>query len=603
MIIDWRKSIKKIFAGLFLLTTAVPAQYNLKCDYLINPENAILYADSCAKFWFKSYDTTYGGFFENVTRDGTPSGTTKTMLGQSRTAYAMARAFMLTGDSTYLSYARGALDFMYENAWDSVNTGWYNEMNQKGEINPTGQENNRKWSFMQHYALLGICAMVDATHNEVDKEILLKGRKTLDENLWDSRQGFEGYYNEANIDWQNPGGKGFTPTMDGITTHALNMYLLTGSDEYKQRLIKMADNVIDYIYPAMSEFNYGYPEEYTSDWAPVLSNTYVFTGHMLKSAWCLTRAYLIEPKQEYIDFSNTILEEVLAKGYDSQYGGCYKEYNGETGTRYDNNKEWWELEQMFTSGIMNYYLTKDERFLQMADESMEFYKKYFVDHQYGEVYQTTNRTGSPTTTQKASYWKAGYHSIELGYYVYLYTNLYLHKNPVHLYYKIDASDSAKALMLYPLAIEDSCLKITNVTLNEEEYTDFLSDKRVLNIPQNIGGIFKVTFENIVPVDVEHTLQANITGFELKQNYPNPFNPSTVIKYSIPSGLNNTMVVLKVFDVMGREVSTLVNKPKSSGMHQVTFDASEISGGLSSGVYIYQLKAGSFTEAKKLLILK
>lgn len=94
----------------------------------------------------------------------------------------------------------------------------------------------------------------------------------------------------------------------------------------------------------MNDFQYGYPEEINSNWQPILSNTYVFTGHLLKSAWCLMRAYLIESKKEYIDFSTTILDEVLVQGYDSVYGGYYKEYNGATGQRYDTNKEWWELE-------------------------------------------------------------------------------------------------------------------------------------------------------------------------------------------------------------------------------------------------------------------
>lgn len=71
----------------------------------------------------------------------------------------------------------------------------------------------------------------------------------------------------------------------------------------------------------MNDFQYGYPEEINSNWQPILSNTYVFTGHLLKSAWCLMRAYLIESKKEYIDFSTTILDEVLVQGYDSVYGG------------------------------------------------------------------------------------------------------------------------------------------------------------------------------------------------------------------------------------------------------------------------------------------
>lgn len=245
----------------------------------------------------------------------------------------------------------------------------------------------------------------------------------------------------------------------------------------------------------MNDFQYGYPEEINSNWQPILSNTYVFTGHLLKSAWCLMRAYLIESKKEYIDFSTTILDEVLVQGYDSVYGGYYKEYNGATGQRYDTNKEWWELEQMFTSSIMNYYISGNETYLKAADQTLDFYMKYFIDHTYGEVYQTTNQTGTPTTTSKASYWKVGYHSIELGYYVYLYGNLYLHKKPVTLYYDIQQVNSIRELKLYPLAIEDNKLKISDVQLNGQSYTNFSSSTRKLNIPSGIGGIFKVTFEN------------------------------------------------------------------------------------------------------------
>ena len=85
-------------------------------------------------------------------------------------------------------------------------------------------------------------------------------------------------------------------------------------------------------------------------------------------------------------------------------------------------------------------------------------------------------------------------------------------------------------------------------------------------------------------------------FELNQNYPNPFNPNTTIKYSIP---NAGMVTLKVFDVLGKEVTTLVNEEKSAGSYSVNFNAAN----LPSGVYFYCLKSGGFVETKKLLLLK
>jgi len=85
-------------------------------------------------------------------------------------------------------------------------------------------------------------------------------------------------------------------------------------------------------------------------------------------------------------------------------------------------------------------------------------------------------------------------------------------------------------------------------------------------------------------------------FSLSQNYPNPFNPSTSIQYSVISAKN---VVLKVFDILGREVATLVNEPKSPGTYEVQFDAKN----LSSGIYLYQLRAGEKVETKRMILQK
>ena len=97
------------------------------------------------------------------------------------------------------------------------------------------------------------------------------------------------------------------------------------------------------------------------------------------------------------------------------------------------------------------------------------------------------------------------------------------------------------------------------------------------------------------VDVENTPNVP-SNFSLSQNYPNPFNPSTRISYSI-AGLSK--VSLKVYDILGREIITLVNEEKPAGKYEVNLNASS----LASGVYFYQLKAGDFVQSKKMILVK
>jgi predicted outer membrane repeat protein len=102
---------------------------------------------------------------------------------------------------------------------------------------------------------------------------------------------------------------------------------------------------------------------------------------------------------------------------------------------------------------------------------------------------------------------------------------------------------------------------------------------------------KFTYSNSVEATV-----AEVKQFALEQNYPNPFNPVTMIDYQLPT---NSLVTLKVFDAVGREVTTLVNEMKEAGTYSVQFNGSSF----SSGVYFYTLRAGSFSAVKKLILMK
>lgn len=112
-----------------------------------------------------------------------------------------------------------------------------------------------------------------------------------------------------------------------------------------------------------------------------------------------------------------------------------------------------------------------------------------------------------------------------------------------------------------------------VTQNPVVYMTF-------NVPKPVG-----VNDGVAPV-----------SFSLNQNYPNPFNPATQINFTVPE---KGMVTLKVFDVLGREVATLVNGVMEAGSHESVFDAAT----LTSGMYIYTLKAGNFTASKKMMLVK
>jgi hypothetical protein len=85
-------------------------------------------------------------------------------------------------------------------------------------------------------------------------------------------------------------------------------------------------------------------------------------------------------------------------------------------------------------------------------------------------------------------------------------------------------------------------------------------------------------------------------YKLEQNYPNPFNPSTTIKYSLPK---ESLVTLKIYNLLGEEVATLINTEQTIGIYEIDFDASN----LSSGIYLYRIQAGDFVEMKKMILMK
>lgn len=155
------------------------------------------------------------------------------------------------------------------------------------------------------------------------------------------------------------------------------------------------------------------------------------------------------------------------------------------------------------------------------------------------------------------------------------------------------------------SIIDQWVSINNGLPYSVEYSIALNETDLLAMINNIG-IWKRSL-NEITTDVE-TINSLPEIFFLSQNYPNPFNPTTRIKYSIPvvetRRGESLHACLKIYDVLGREVATLVNEEKLPGTYEVTFNVETLYGtSLPSSVYFYRLQAGSFSETKKFVLVK
>lgn len=132
--------------------------------------------------------------------------------------------------------------------------------------------------------------------------------------------------------------------------------------------------------------------------------------------------------------------------------------------------------------------------------------------------------------------------------------------------------------------------IDNLNDLNNQMSDTLNTTKYRLKQIDFGGAFEYSSE------IEVSISLKPLKFSLSQNYPNPFNPTTIIKFSLPK---SSQVTLKVFDILGREVMTLLNEKREAGVHSLKFDASN----LASGLYFYKLQAVDFMDVRKMMIIK
>lgn len=590
---------------ILMLDLGLNAQYPIQSPYFLYPSANIGYVDSCAQFWMNTLDDSRGGYYTNIDREGdviTSWGTNKNLLTQTRNAYGFARAYMMTGNEIYKEYARAGLDFMYEHAWDEINGGWYSQLDINGNVQ--GATNGRS-AFDAHYALLGPAAAFEAFGDSTDLDMLLEGYEHLEDVYWDDRVDFHGYYDWVTYDGSSANNKSFNATVDAITTHLLSLYLQTGSQVYLDRMHEISQEIIDHLVGSMPNQAVGFVEEFDANWNWDNGETMTIMGHVLKSAWCLIRVHHLDPQPEYLEAAEILMADVMDHGYDHDLGGPYKDYNRTTGEMLmwgnpDTAKAWWQMEQAITAGLQLYSVTENDAYLEVADETIQFFMEHFVDHTYGDVYENRTRYGDETWgLNKGGGGKAGYHSIETGYYAYLYSSLFLHESPLYLYYLFDAEPVERVVRLTPLHSIDLPLTIQSILLDGVPFTNFDGTTRELTIPADTGGEFYVTF---APASQTNTMRINKPDrSRLSAAFPNPFNPSTSLGMEV---YETAKVNINVFDLQGRMVKSLFSGEYLPGRYEIYWDGKYSSGeDAPAGVYIFKGSIGADVVSQKGILLK
>jgi hypothetical protein len=142
--------------------------------------------------------------------------------------------------------------------------------------------------------------------------------------------------------------------------------------------------------------------------------------------------------------------------------------------------------------------------------------------------------------------------------------------------------------------------VKNVTINNPAGVTSSQALTITDTLFLVSGTLSGPYTAGTTVKVSTDVQDQSTGipraYSLQQNYPNPFNPSTSINYQLPA---NSFVSLKVLDMLGREVATLVNEVKNAGTYSTTWNAA----GFGSGIYFCTMQAGSFSDTRKLILVK
>ncbi len=329
-------------------------------------EELILAAKQGVDFFIEHFwDNTYGGWFWQVKRDGTLIDNGKVVYGQSFAIYSLAEYTLASGDSRGLQYAERTFDLLQKYCTDTVNGGYYENLEpdwQKSE--PGFAAGDRKSLDIHMHLMEAFTTLVQCSGKEIH-------RRKLQE------------------------------VIDVVLGRMINHNSGCGLNQFDEAFKPI---------PAINIRRTWNAERETGEIIETPTDTTSY-GHNVELVWLLNRAaeVLGKPRDSYGDITRKLIEHSLKYGFDYELGGVYRDGLHE-GKPLVYDKEWWQNCEVLVGYLDAYDRIGDPRYLEAFHMTWRFDKRCFIDKECGEWRQLLTREGKPIITNMGNPWKAIYHS-------------------------------------------------------------------------------------------------------------------------------------------------------------------------------------------------
>jgi mannose/cellobiose epimerase-like protein (N-acyl-D-glucosamine 2-epimerase family) len=372
-----------------------------------------------------SKDEVNGGFFTNIDSNGNVTDHEKFLMPTSRQVYSYAETYMMTGEKKYLDLAKHGVDFMVKNHMRKNTEGgvyWVEHVKEDGKP-AEGEEAANLLINKQTYGLTGLISYYKATKDPEILEIIKSGHSFITNHFTDKEKG--GFFDSVNPSNLEPARvKSYNSTVYPATSALLEMVDIADG-EWKKELLGQIKNLADNFVEHFPDTKTGFiKENFTEDWQESWRDwqkqpegSIGVVGHNTQGALFLLRAEkLLGKNDKYSETARNLMDSMIEKGgFDMERGGSYDVFVRETGQKqWHNNKPFWQQEEGYLASLAMYKETGDTKYKEVADKTLDFWDKFFIDREKGGDRQTVAENGTPMNEPKGGPGKSSYHATEMG---------------------------------------------------------------------------------------------------------------------------------------------------------------------------------------------
>lgn len=432
----------------------------------------------------------------------------------SRLVYGMSTAYLLTGDPDLAETAERGAQYLHDHMrfadteHDVVY--WYHGIDHSGDrerklfASEFGDDYRAIPAYEQIYALVGLTQTYRITGAPYLRRDIEATVRLFEQFFADRRLG--GYFSHIDPVTLSPheaslGENRYRKNWNSIGDHApaylINLYLATGENRYLTMLEHTFDMIVTHMPEHGPEASPFVRERFHGDWTPDPSwgwqQDRAIVGHNLKIAWNLMRMQSVRPKPEYQALAEQLGRTLPAVGRDPQRAGWYDMVQrtarqGRHDFVWHDRKTWWQQEQAILAYLILAGRTGREEYRREAREAAAFYNAFFLDHDEGGVYFTVLANGLPylmgDERLKGSHAMSFYHKAELCYLAEVYTRLFIHHEPLELWFRPrpDADFPDGLLRVAPDLLPARRVRLDAVCVDGAPWTAFSPEQLTVSLP-------------------------------------------------------------------------------------------------------------------------